>query len=139
MSFDYLYKKKHKFKKRSYKSVNQKMPQLKMLSLYTLYKIRFELVYLRQFKKLIRFRSFRKKSLYRFSKYWFFLKPNYILSNKSTNSRMGAGVGTIVRLSIFLNPHKKFVSFKKFSQLWVSLLYKTLRYRIPFLFFYSVK
>lgn len=139
MSFDYLYKKKHKFKRRSYKIINRNILQLKLLSLYTLRKTRFELVYLRQFKKLIRFRSFRKKSLYRFSKYWFFLKPNYILSNKSTNSRMGAGVGTVVRLSIFLNPYKKFVSFKNFSQLWVSLLYKALKYKIPFVFFYSIK
>ena len=133
MNIDKLQKKKHIFKKRLY---NQYIPTIpKNKSKYYLFvekRVRFELVYLRMFKKLLRLRSSKKKNLFEKSRFWIHIKPNYILSCKSTNARMGAGVGTIVRLAAYINPYICLVSFFLYSKLWLKKLNKTLRYRLPF-------
>lgn len=133
MNIDKLQKKKHIFKKRLH--TKPKNIELNSNSRYYLFvekRIRFELVYLRIFKKLLRLRSSKKKNLFEKSKFWIHIKPNYILSSKSTNARMGAGVGSIVRLAAYLNPYTVFVSFFLYSKLWLKKLNKTLRYRLPF-------
>ena len=133
MNIDKLQKKKHIFKKRI--AFNLKNLTLKHNFRYYLFvekRIRYELVYLRLFKKLLRLRSSKKKNRFGKSKFWIHIKPNYILSSKSTNARMGAGTGTIVRVAIYINPFTPFVSFFRYSKLWLKKLNKTLRYRLPF-------
>ena len=130
-----LQKKKHIFKKRIHK-VNKKLKKLKIgtIGLYTLKKVRYELVYLRFLKKCIRQKFIRKKIRFFKNKFWFFLKPNYILTSKPTNSRMGAGVGSIVRVTIILNAYFNFTCLKGYSPYWALFLYKKLRYKYPFKF-----
>lgn len=133
MNIDKLQKKKHLFKKRLIKNyLTKEFKNKKKYFLYVEKRVRYELVYLRLFKKILRLRSSKKKNLFQKSKFWVHIKPNYILSSKSTNARMGAGVGMIVRLAIYINKFTPFISFFLYSKLWLKKLNKTLRYRIPF-------
>jgi len=47
------------------------------------------------------FRKFFKKRHVRF---WFYIQPNYLITSKSKNSRMGKGVGTINRVAFKVGP-----------------------------------
>lgn len=92
---------------------------------------RFELIYMRGFKKIIRRKYIRSKMRFKKKKFWFFIKPNCILSGKSTNSRMGAGVGSLVRLAVNLPAYYTFVEFRGYSLIWLTKLPTYLRYRYP--------
>ena len=43
------------------------------------------------------------------------IKPNFILSMKSKNSRMGSGVGNYVRVCSIINPNKPIIIIKNYS------------------------
>lgn len=135
MNLNYIIQRKHMFKKRRLYWINRSF-RFKMgnLGLFSLKPQRFELVYLRRFKKAIRRRHIRIKSRFRKRKFWFFLRPNCILSGKSVNSRMGAGVGNLVRIAINLKAYHSFVEFKKYSPRWARKLNVGLRFRIPLKF-----
>lgn len=135
MPFHYLIEKKHLFKNRSQKK-NYKTFKLRIgtSGLFTLKSDRFELVYLRGFKKLIRKKFVRKGIRFKRYKFWLFLKPNVILSNKSVNSRMGSGVGSLVRISIKLRAYVSFVEFLNYSPRWLPKIYPITRYKYPLKF-----
>ncbi len=94
---------------------------------------------MRGFKKVIRRRHFRIKIRFHKRKFWFFVRPNCILSGKSTNSRMGAGVGNLVRIAVNLQAYYNFVEFKGYSHRWTAKIYKYLRYRYPLKFIATYK
>lgn len=73
---------------------------------------------------------------FRVCKFWIFLKPNCILSCKSTNSRMGAGVGAMVRLSIKLKSYVSFVEFKNYSSSFLRRIHQYSRFRVPLKFIF---
>lgn len=120
MNIDYYIKKKHIFKKRIKTNFfTTLVKQKKNYSVYTPKNIRLEFVYIKLFRKLLR-RKYIKARIKLFKpKYWLYLLPNYILTQKSKNSRMGAGIGKLVRLTNL-----------KYSS---KILIKTWRYTLTFL------
>jgi ribosomal protein L16/L10AE len=111
-----LQKKKHIYKKRNYKD-KKKLNRINYgtIGYYTLSRVRYELVYLRVLKRILKQKHIRRKVNFRKKKFWFYLKPNYILTAKSTNARMGAGVGALVRVTIRLSSYKFFLSLNGYS------------------------
>lgn len=132
MNLNYIRQRNHIFKKRVLHHIHRRFKlRIGTSGLYSLRSQRFELVYLRGFKKVIRRRHMRRRMRFRRRKFWLFLRPNCILSCKSVNSRMGAGVGSLVRLAILLKAYKSFVEFKSYSPFWLRKLYRFTRYRYP--------
>lgn len=135
MNLNYIVQRKHIFKNRTISYTHRKYNlHIGSSGLFSLRPQRFELVYLRGFKKIIRRRHIRVKSKFKRRKFWLFLRPNCILSGKSVNSRMGAGVGSLVRLAILLKAYKSFVEFRNYSPRWIRRLARGLRYRYPIKF-----
>ena len=99
MNLDYYIKKKHIFKRRVKTKYNIATTSIKnFYQVYTPTNIRIEFVYIKVFKKLLRRKFIKAKTKFFKPKYWIYLMPNYILTQKSKNSRMGAGVGKFLRL-----------------------------------------
>lgn len=140
MDLNILIKKNHIFKKRIVNNFKRKF-KFKMGTggLFSLRQQRFELTYIRGFKKILRKKYLRGTSRFRFRKLWLFLTPNIILSSKSTNSRMGAGVGKLVRLAINLCSYKSFVEFKLCSPFWIRKVHLATRHRYRLKFIGVVK
>jgi ribosomal protein L16/L10AE len=135
LNLNYIRQRNHIFKKRVLRHVHRKFKlRIGTAGLYSLRAQRFELVYLRGFKKVIRRRHMRRKMRFKRRKFWLYLRPNCILSSKSVNSRMGAGVGSLVRLAILLKSYKSFIEFKSYSPFWLRKLYRYTRYRYPLYF-----
>jgi len=44
------------------------------------------------------------------------IKPNFLLTMKSKNSRMGSGVGSYVRVCSILKPNTPIILFKNYSK-----------------------
>jgi len=86
-----------------------KMKLGKFKYVYTLRKIRIDFVYIRLFKKLFRRRFIKAKTRFFKPKYWVLFLPNYTLTQKSKNARMGAGVGKFVRLTSIVKPGKSII------------------------------
>lgn len=132
MNLNYITQRIHIFKKRIY---NNRCRAYKLRfgtsGIFSLRNQRFELVYLRGFKKVIRRSSTKRRMRFRYCKFWFFLRPDIILSSKSVNSRMGAGVGSLVRLSKKLKAYKSFIEFKHFSPHTLRKIYRYTRFRYP--------
>jgi ribosomal protein L16/L10AE len=80
-----------------------------MTSLILNKKLLFEGVYYVFLRKLLR-KNLKKNNT---CKIWVFLKPNYPISKKSKNSRMGKGVGSFLRWATQLNPN--FVLLKTYN------------------------
>ncbi len=57
-----------------------------------------------------------------------------MLTGKTTNSRMGAGVGALVRLAINLKEYISFVEFKDYSVAYLKYLNKSLKYKYPLVY-----
>ena len=107
MNLDFYIKKQHIFKKRiSPELIIEPNCLGKFLSLYSVKRFRLEFVYIRFFKKLFRRRFIKAKTRFFKPKYWLFMLPNYTLTQKSKNARMGAGVGKFVRLVNMVAPGK---------------------------------
>ena len=135
MNLNYILKRKKIFKKRIFqKKIKIEKLRAGTIGLISLKKQRFELIYLRFIKKLLRKRHIRRKMLFRRRKYWFFLRPNCSLSGKTTNSRMGAGVGALVRIAINLEAYTSFVEFKYYSGPYLKYLHKALKYKFPLVY-----
>ena len=130
----------HIFKKRTKKNIPRKF-KFKMGTggLFSLKLQRFELTYIRGFKKIMRRKHLKGHARFRFRKLWFFLNPNIILSSKSTNSRMGAGVGKLVRIATRLYSYKSFVEFKFYSPFWIRKVHLATRHRYRLKFIGVVK
>ena len=84
--------------------------------IYTLNLFRFEFIYLKVFKKIFRKKYLKKKPMYNISKFWLMIKPNFLLTMKSKNSRMGSGVGAYVRVCSIIKPNTPIVLFKYYSK-----------------------
>jgi ribosomal protein L16/L10AE len=101
---------KHLMKNRAipnFKLCNMKLTHYKYI--YTIKKIRLDFVYIRLFKKLFRRRFIKAKTRFFKPKYWILFLPNYTLTQKSKNARMGAGVGKFVRLTSIIRPGKSII------------------------------
>ncbi len=110
MNLDFYIKKKHLFKQRKYfKPVINDSSKFQYNYIYSVTKTRLEFVYIRIFKKLFRRRYIKAKIRFFKPKYWITFLPNFILTQKSKNARMGAGVGKIVRLTSLVYPGKSFI------------------------------
>ncbi len=121
MNLDYFIKKNHIFKNRKVTKIKINIKNYKYLpGLYACSKLKFELIYLRVIKKI--FRRKYTKHLMRFfkPKFWIFIKPNFLLTMKSKNSRMGAGVGMFIRLTAFVYPNKPIVQTWHYSSFFIS-------------------
>lgn len=57
--------------------------------------------------------------------------PNYILTQKSKNARMGAGVGKLVRLTSIVAPQKSVIKTWKYSYSFLRKVLKYFCYKIP--------
>ena len=130
MNLNFLIKKNHIFKRRkkkifSYNSFSKKLP-----GIFNKNQIRFEFIYLKIFKKIFRKKFFKKKSHYKLSKFWIMIRPNFILSMKSKNSRMGSGVGMYVRVCSILKPARPIILLKGYSKLFVSNVIKYLKLKL---------
>lgn len=140
MNLNYIISRKHIFKNRKEKSFKRKFKyKIGSSGLFSLKIQRFELVYLRGFKKVIKRRFARTRSSFKRRKFWLFLRPNCILSSKSVNARMGAGVGSLVRLCIWLKSYKSFLEFRNYSTRWCRKLNSIFRFRYPLKFIYVAK
>lgn len=115
LTLDYYIKKSHIFKQR--KNLNYKFSKLKKrkyLSIISLVKQRFEFVYVRTFKKFLR-RSYCKSKMRFFRpKFWLKIFVNSLLTKKSKNARMGAGVGAFHRAIFIANPNTYLIVLKFF-------------------------
>lgn len=132
MNLDFYIKKKHIFKQRTcpkFVIINGTFG--KFLSLYTIRKFRLEFVYIRLFKKLLRRRFIKAKTRFFKPKYWLLFLPNFILTQKSKNARMGAGVGKFVRLVSLVNPGKTIIKTWYYNFNFLKEVTKYLTYKIP--------
>lgn len=116
MNLNFLIKKNHIFKRRKKKIITSyNKPNLNS-GIYNLNLFRFEFIYLKVFKKIFRKKYLKKKPMYNISKFWLMIKPNFLLTMKSKNSRMGSGVGSYVRVCSILKPNTPIVLFKNYSK-----------------------
>lgn len=99
-------------KKRTFK--RNKLPTLRFgtVGLYCLHTFRFEYRYclfLRKFfKKMFKRRKRKIRTLLK-KKTWLFIRPNYTLTHKSKNARMGKGKGNFKRWCTIIYPGRVFI------------------------------
>lgn len=120
MNLNFLIKKNHIFKRRKKKFILYKHLTKKVSGIFNRNQIRFEFIYLKTFKKIFRKKYFKKKSHYKLAKFWMMIKPNFILSMKSKNSRMGSGVGMYTRVCSIIKPGKPLILLKGYSKVFVT-------------------
>lgn len=135
LTVEYLVQRNHIFKNR--RLTWQHRPYHLHTGTVGLFSLRsqiFELVYFRKLKKLIRRRHIRAKMKFKRRKFWIFLKPNCLFSGKSVNSRMGAGVGSYVRVASLLYAYKSFLEFRFYSFYWIKKISKAVRFKLPLVF-----
>lgn len=123
---------KHLMKNRSLPSITLcDMKLTKFKYIYTLRKIRLDFVYIRLFKKLFRRRFIKAKTRFFKPKYWVMFLPNYTLTQKSKNARMGAGVGKFVRLTSIVKPGKSIIKTWYYNFSFLREVCKYLTFKIP--------
>lgn len=57
-------------------------------------------------------------------KYWIMFLPNFILTQKSKNARMGAGVGKFLRLTSIVYPGKSIIKTWHYSYIFLKNVIK---------------
>ncbi len=114
MNLNYLIKKNHIFKSRKKYKINIYKKLKFNYGVYSLNQFRFELVYFRVLKKLFRKKYFKRDISYLTKKYWLMVRPNFLLTMKSKNSRMGSGVGSYVRVSAIVKSNKPIILLKNY-------------------------
>ena len=92
----------------------------------------FEFVYLKLFRKICKRKWLKKKVRHVPPRYWLFITPDYIVSAKSKNSRMGCGVGLVVRALTKTLPGHILLEFRYFSRMWISRVVQAVRHRYPY-------
>lgn len=92
--------------------------------LFSTNKTRFEFVHLRVIKKLFRKKYYKRDKYINRVKYWVMIKPNFLLTMKSKNSRMGSGVGAYVRVCFILKPNKPLVFVRNYSRYFLHNIIK---------------
>jgi hypothetical protein len=132
LNLDYYIKKKHIFKNRTFTELSVKKFRLSTFRyIYTVKKFRLEFVFIRLFKRLFRRRYIKAKMRFFKPKYWVLFLPNYILTQKSKNARMGAGVGKFVRLTSIVFPGKSIIKTWYYNYRFLHFVTKYMTYKIP--------
>lgn len=121
LTLDYYLKKSHVFKKRVNKKLKLVWQNLKptyftkrYLTIISLKKQKFELVYIRIFKKFLRKTYCKTKMRFFRPKFWLKIFINALLTKKSKNARMGAGVGGFLRCIHVSTPGSRLLVLKLF-------------------------
>lgn len=138
----HLILKKHIFKNRKTKNYYRPIKfKVGTAGLFSLCRQQFELLYWKGIRRFLRRKALKSRHKFFKKKIWLFLTPNIIFSGKSVNSRMGSGVGKLVRVAIQLLSYKTFMEFRYVSPFWLAKLMTRVRYRYPlkFLPFYRKK
>lgn len=130
MNLNFLIKKNHIFKRRKKKTPNYEHDLNLSNGIYNLTQIRFEFIYLKIFKKIFRKKYMKKKCIQKNTNFWMMIKPNFILSMKSKNSRMGSGVGIYVRICSIIKPQKPLILLKNYSKKFVIKVINYLKKKI---------
>ena len=125
MNLNFLVKKNHIFKKRIKRVFVNKYYSNFSTGIYNVNQIRFEFIYLKIFKKIFRKKYLKKRPLHLLTKFWMMIKPNFILSMKSKNSRMGSGVGIYTRVCSIVKPGKPIILLKGYS---LKFVFKAINY-----------
>lgn len=130
MNLNFLIEKNHIFKRRKnffFKYNNN----LKFSSgIFSTNQFRFEFIYLKVFKKIFRKKYYKKKPVHLKSKFWLMVKPNFLLTMKSKNSRMGSGVGLYVRVVSIIKPNKPLILLQRYSLYFVRNAIKYLKLKM---------
>lgn len=116
LTLDYYLKKSHIFKNRKAKYVKF-FPEdniKKYFSIISIKKQRFEFVYIRTLKKFLRKSYCKTKMRFFKPKFWLKIFINAILTKKSKNARMGAGVGVFHRGYTLAQPNMMLLWLKFF-------------------------
>ncbi len=125
--------KKHIFKKRINPSrfCSEFHVKLKFgtCGLYTTMRQKFEFVYIRLIKKFFRRRYIKSTIPFFKPQLWVCLRVNYILSAKSKNARMGAGVGMWVRSSFLVPIFFFLLEFKYYSPSYIKQVNSFLNFK----------
>lgn len=119
MNLNFLIQKKHIFKKRIHKNFSPNIREYLHKGLFTVNQMRFEFVHLRVIKKIFRKKYYKRDKFLNKVKYWVMVRPNFLLTMKSKNSRMGSGVGAYVRVCFNLLPNKPIIFFKNYSYFFI--------------------
>ena len=119
VNLNFLIKKNHIFKRRVKILFKNIYYSNFSTGLYNINKIRFEFIYLKVFKKIFRKKYLKKRPLYSLTHFWMMVKPNFILSMKSKNSRMGSGVGIYTRVCSIIKPGKPIILLTGYSKKFV--------------------
>lgn len=130
MNLNFLIKKNHIFKRRKKKFMSYKYLNKKLSGIFNTNQIRFEFIYLKTFKKIFRKKFFKKKSHYKLAKFWVMIRPNFILSMKSKNSRMGSGVGMYTRVCSIIKPGKPLLLLRGYSKVFVTKVISYLKLKL---------
>ena len=117
LTLDYYLKKNHIFKKRTNKKLklNWKVQSFTHYFIISTVKQRFEAVYIRTFKKILRKSYCKTKMRFFKPRFWLKIFINALLTKKSKNARMGAGVGNFCRCFNLTNPGTLLLVLKVFS------------------------
>lgn len=120
-------------KKRTFKY--NKSPRLRFgtVGIYCLHTFRFEYRYCLFFRKFFKaiFRRRKRKivTVYR-RKTWLFIRPNYVLTHKSKNARMGKGKGNFKRWCTIVYPGRVFIEHLNVSPNIYKQYLKKLKYKL---------
>lgn len=100
------------------------------INLMTKKQIRFEFIYFKLLKLIFKKTFKYKYTIFKKFAFFFNLTPNYPLSLKGKNSRMGKGVGKFLRWSFFLKANSIIFSFASFYLKRFFFFLKILKKRI---------
>ena len=130
MNLNFLIKKNHIFKRRKFYQYKTAMNKNKRVGIYLEHQMRFELINLKIFKKLLRKKYYKKNTLFKRLKYWLMIRPNFLLSIKSKNSRMGSGVGNYVRVASIIKADTPIFILKNYSENIIKKLIKYIKMKM---------
>lgn len=139
MNLNFLIKKNHIFKRRIKKIFKYHTYGNFSTGIYNVNQLRFEFIYLKVFKKIFRKKIFKRKTKYRYARFWMMIKPNFILSMKSKNSRMGSGVGLYTRVCSIVKPGKPIVLMRNYSKTFITKAIKYLNLKLHLVGLLSIK
>jgi len=125
MNLNFLIKKNHIFKRRKVYAYKKEINQLKRSGVYIERQMRFELINLKIFKKILRKKYYKKNLTFKLARFWLMIKPNFLLSIKSKNARMGSGVGNYVRVASFIKADTVLILLHHYSH---NIIKKLLKY-----------
>ncbi len=139
LNLDFYIKKKHIFKIRRHTKFNFiKFSSSNTNYVYSVKTCRIDLVSIRLFKKLLRRKFIKAKTRFFKPKYWLLLPPNYLLTQKSKNSRMGAGVGKFVRLTNLTYSGKSLIKTWYYTPVYLKFILNYLKYKLPHKFLLKI-